>query len=55
MSRMPGIQFLHSPGPTHLPRQVLDAMHRQAFDLGDPRVNDLIAAEEALKLAGAEA
>ena len=44
---MPGIQFLHSPGPTHLPDQVLDAMHRQAMDLGDPRVNELVAACES--------
>ena len=43
MSRIPGVRFLHSPGPTHLPDAVLDAMHRQPFDLGDPRVNELIA------------
>ena len=43
MSRIPGTRFLHSPGPTHLPDEVLDAMHRQPFDLGDPRVNTLIA------------
>ena len=42
-SRIPGIRFLHSPGPTHLPDEVLDAMHRQPMDLGDPRVDDLIA------------
>jgi alanine-glyoxylate transaminase / serine-glyoxylate transaminase / serine-pyruvate transaminase len=41
--RIPGIRFLHSPGPTHLPDEVLDAMHRQPMDLGDPRVDDLIA------------
>ena len=41
--RIPGIRFLHSPGPTHLPDPVLDAMHRQPMDLGDPRVDDLIA------------
>ena len=42
-SRIPGIRFLHSPGPTHVPDEVLDAMHRQPLDLGDPRVDDLIA------------
>ncbi len=41
--RIPGIRFLHSPGPTHLPDAVLDAMHRQPMDLGDPRVDELIA------------
>jgi alanine-glyoxylate transaminase/serine-glyoxylate transaminase/serine-pyruvate transaminase len=45
-SRIPGIRFLHSPGPTHLPDAVLDAMHRQPMDLGDPRVDELIAACE---------
>lgn len=42
-TRIPGIRFLHSPGPTHLPDAVLDAMHRQPMDLGDPRVDELIA------------
>ena len=42
-SRIPGIRFLHSPGPTHLPDEVLDAMHRQPMDLGDPRVDELVA------------
>jgi alanine-glyoxylate transaminase/serine-glyoxylate transaminase/serine-pyruvate transaminase len=43
VSRIPGNRFLHSPGPTHLPDEVLDAMHRQPMDLGDPRVDHLIA------------
>ena len=47
MTRIPGIRFLHSPGPTHLPDAVLDAMHRQPMDLGDPRVDELIADCEA--------
>lgn len=50
MSRIPGTRFLHSPGPTHVPDEVLDAMHRQPYDLGDPRVNHLIAdCEQALR------
>jgi alanine-glyoxylate transaminase/serine-glyoxylate transaminase/serine-pyruvate transaminase len=46
VSRIPGNRFLHSPGPTHLPDEVLDAMHRQPMDLGDPRVDELVAACE---------
>jgi len=42
MSRIPGTRFLHSPGPTHLPDEVLDAMHRQPMDLADSRVDDVI-------------
>lgn len=45
--RIPGRRFLHSPGPTHLPDEVLDAMHRQPMDLADPRLADTIAACEA--------
>lgn len=47
MSRIPGIRFLHSPGPTPIPDAVLDAMHRQSMDLGDPRVDRLVAVCEA--------
>ena len=47
MTRIPGIRFLHSPGPTHVPDAVLDAMHRQPMDLGDPRVDRIIALCEA--------
>ena len=43
-SRIPGHRFLHSPGPTHLPDEVLDALHRQPTDLIDPR---LVAAIES--------
>ena len=46
-TRIPGRRFLHSPGPTHLPDEVLDAMHRQPMDLADPRLADTIAACEA--------
>ncbi len=44
--RIPGRRLLHSPGPTPLPDEVLDAMRRQPMDLGDPRVNANIAACE---------
>src|SRR6185312_7419318 len=48
--RIPGERFLHSPGPTHIPGEVLDAMHRQPMDHGDPRIELLIAAcENGLK------
>lgn len=56
--RLPGRRFLHAPGPTALPDEVLDAMHRQPMDLGDPRVADNIAAcEDGLRqlMAGREA
>jgi alanine-glyoxylate transaminase/serine-glyoxylate transaminase/serine-pyruvate transaminase len=45
-SRIPGERFLHSPGPTHVPAEVLAAMHRQPMDHGDPRLDQLIAACE---------
>lgn len=47
MTRIPGHRFLHSPGPTHIPDEVLDAMHRQSMDLADTRVDDIIADCEA--------
>jgi alanine-glyoxylate transaminase/serine-glyoxylate transaminase/serine-pyruvate transaminase len=46
MKRIPGNRFLHSPGPTHVPGPVLDAMHRQPMDHGDPRLDETIAAVE---------
>lgn len=46
MNRIPGNRFLHSPGPTHVPAAVLDAMHRQPMDHGDPRLDATIAAVE---------
>ena len=45
--RIPGQRFLHSPGPTRLPDEVLHAMHRQPMDLADPRLDAIIAACEA--------
>ena len=53
-TRIPGRGFLHSPGPTHLPDEVLDAMHRQPMDLVDPRLAATITACEAglKRLAG---
>ncbi len=44
--RIPGERFLHSPGPTHIPAEVLNAMHRQPMDHGDPRLEALVAACE---------
>ncbi|CAN5292427.1 aminotransferase class V-fold PLP-dependent enzyme [soil metagenome] len=44
--RIPGHRFLHSPGPTRVPDEVREAMSRQPMDLGDPRVDALIAACE---------
>ena len=41
--RIPGDRFLHAPGPTHIPAEVLNAMHRQPMDHGDPRLEQLIA------------
>ncbi|MFZ1910475.1 MAG: aminotransferase class V-fold PLP-dependent enzyme [Burkholderiales bacterium] len=41
--RVPGERFLHSPGPTHIPAEVLNAMHRQPMDHGDPRLDEIIA------------
>jgi len=46
MTRIPGIRFLHSPGPTHVPPEVLNAMHRQPLDHGDPRLGETIDAIE---------
>ena len=46
-SRIPGRRFLHSPGPTPVPDEVLWAMCRQPMDLADPRVDSTIAACEA--------
>lgn len=45
--RIPGRRFLHSPGPTPLPDAVLHALMGQPMDLGDPRVDETIAACEA--------
>ncbi|RVT53862.1 aminotransferase class V-fold PLP-dependent enzyme [Rubrivivax albus] len=54
---LPGLRFLHSPGPTHLPDAVIAAMARQPMDLADPRVAATLAACEAgvRRLAGTAA
>ena len=46
-SRIPGHRFLHSPGPTRVPDEVIAAMSRQPTDLADPRVPALVAACES--------
>jgi alanine-glyoxylate transaminase/serine-glyoxylate transaminase/serine-pyruvate transaminase len=45
--RIPGRRALHSPGPTHVPDEVVAAMARQPTDLADPRVAALVAACES--------
>ncbi|EJL78852.1 serine-pyruvate aminotransferase/archaeal aspartate aminotransferase [Polaromonas sp. CF318] len=48
--RIPGHRFLHSPGPTRVPDEVMDAMRRQPMDLADPRLERVIqACETGLK------
>ncbi|HEX2553432.1 MAG TPA: aminotransferase class V-fold PLP-dependent enzyme [Microvirga sp.] len=37
---MIGHEFLHSPGPTHIPDRVLNAMRRQPLDLVDTRLKE---------------
>lgn len=44
--RIPGRRFLHSPGPTPVPDEVMQAMSRQPMDMGDPRVDATIAEVE---------
>ena len=36
-----GYQFLNTPGPSPIPDRVLNAMHRQPYDLTDPELIDL--------------
>ncbi|HET9652316.1 MAG TPA: aminotransferase class V-fold PLP-dependent enzyme [Usitatibacter sp.] len=45
--RVPGERLLHAPGPTHIPAEVLNAMHRQPMDHADPRLDAVIANCEA--------
>ncbi|HUI98899.1 MAG TPA: aminotransferase class V-fold PLP-dependent enzyme [Usitatibacter sp.] len=47
LRRVPGDRLLHSPGPTHVPAEVLNAMHRQPMDHGDPRLDAIIASCES--------
>jgi len=42
-----GLRFLHSPGPTHVPKAVMDALSGQPMDMADPRLDPLIADCEA--------
>ena len=46
-ARIPGHRFLHSPGPTRVPDEVMHAMSRQPMDLADPRVARMIEACES--------
>jgi alanine-glyoxylate transaminase/serine-glyoxylate transaminase/serine-pyruvate transaminase len=46
-TRIPGLRLLHSPGPTRVPDEVVNAMARQPIDLGDARLQPLIAACES--------
>ena len=41
--RIPGRRFLHAPGPSHVPDEVIHAMSRQPMDMGDPRLDQVIA------------
>ena len=48
--RIPGRRFLHAPGPTPVPDEVMQAMSHQPMDLGDPRVaRNIAACEHGLK------
>lgn len=44
---VPGERLLHAPGPTHVPGEVLNAMHRQPMDHADPRLDATIANVES--------
>ena len=46
-ARIPGLRLLHSPGPTRIPDEVVNAMARQPTDLADARLPVLVAACEA--------
>ena len=48
--RIPGHRFLHAPGPTRVPDEVMHAMSLQPMDLADPRMMSIITAcEHGLK------
>ena len=48
--RIPGRRFLHAPGPTPVPDEVLQAMSNQPMDLSDPRMGRIIeSCETGLK------
>lgn len=42
-----GLRFLHAPGPTHVPKAVMDAISNQPLDMADERLDPLIADCEA--------
>lgn len=45
-----GLRFLHAPGPTHVPKAVMDAISDQPLDMADERLDPLIAdCESGLK------
>ena len=46
-ARIPGMRLLHSPGPTRVPDEVVNAMARQPTDLADARLPLLIGACES--------
>ncbi len=46
-TRIPGLRLLHSPGPTRVPDEVVNAMARQPTDLADPRLQRLVTACES--------
>ena len=49
-NRIPGHRFLHAPGPTRVPDEVMHAMSLQPMDLADPRMMPIITAcEDGLK------
>ena len=48
--RIPGHRFLHAPGPTRVPDEVMHAMSFQPMDLADPRMMPIIlSCEDGLK------
>jgi len=45
-----GERFLHAPGPTHVPKAVMDAISQQPMDMADERLDPLIqACEQGLR------
>lgn len=48
--RIPGHRFVHSPGPTRVPDEVMHAMQRPMMDLADARVaNTIVECERGMK------
>jgi alanine-glyoxylate transaminase / serine-glyoxylate transaminase / serine-pyruvate transaminase len=42
-----GLRFLHAPGPTHVPKAVMDAITEQPLDMADPRLEPIVVQCEA--------